>query len=177
MGLARYFTGRPCIRDHVAERQTVNATCLECVRERRTARWAANRLDMRAAKRAWHAKNSERLRPKIREASRAYRAKHTEKANEANRQWRKRNIESCRAAGRKANYKMRGLPEPTRPMPATCECCGKTSRNRALHLDHCHETGKFRGWLCVKCNTGVGSLGDNVSGLQTAISYLKRGDS
>jgi hypothetical protein len=43
-----------------------------------------------------------------------------------------------------------------------------------LHLDHCHVTGSFRGWLCGKCNTGLGMLGDNIAGLKAAIAYLER---
>ena len=45
-----------------------------------------------------------------------------------------------------------------------------------MHLDHCHITGKFRGWLCGKCNMGIGALGDSIQGLQRAIEYLKRAE-
>jgi hypothetical protein len=43
-----------------------------------------------------------------------------------------------------------------------------------FHVDHCHETGKIRGLLCHSCNTGIGKLGDNLEGLQKAVSYLER---
>lgn len=66
-----------------------------------------------------------------------------------------------------------GLPEPTRPDPKLCECCGRKPK-RALHLDHDHETGKFRGWLCNTCNTGIGGLGDTIAGLLRAMRYLRR---
>lgn len=69
--------------------------------------------------------------------------------------------------------KKNGLPTPTRPPPALCEKCNKPS-NQNLHLDHCHETGKFRGWLCGKCNRGLGLLGDNLAGLMEMVEYLKR---
>jgi hypothetical protein len=32
LGLHRYFTGRPCIAGHVAERQTLSGACVECQR-------------------------------------------------------------------------------------------------------------------------------------------------
>jgi Recombination endonuclease VII len=70
-----------------------------------------------------------------------------------------------------------GLPEPTRPRPATCECCGqppKDGRGQYVVLDHDHATGAFRGWLCWHCNTGIGKLGDTVEGLERAVNYLKR---
>lgn len=54
-----------------------------------------------------------------------------------------------------------------------CAICGKPEQtDRSLAVDHCHETGFVRGLLCVKCNTGMGNLGDNVEILQKAIDYL-----
>ncbi len=70
--------------------------------------------------------------------------------------------------------RLRGLPEPTRAIPPLCECCGKPPGKLALALDHCHRTGAFRGWLCGKCNTGIGMLGDTQEGLLRAMAYLKR---
>lgn len=85
--------------------------------------------------------------------------------------WRDRNKESERLRARAKNW--RDKPTATRPEPTNCECCGAT-QSRALHLDHCHETGIFRGWLCARCNLGLGKLGDSLDGLQRAIDYLKR---
>lgn len=70
-----------------------------------------------------------------------------------------------------------GRPEPTRKMPAKCECCGgATNGNGRLHVDHNHVTGKFRGWLCSNCNTGIGKLGDNIDGIKAALRYLENYD-
>ena len=44
----------------------------------------------------------------------------------------------------------------------------------ATHLDHCHDTGKIRGLLCVKCNSGLGMFKDSVETLKAAIDYLSR---
>lgn len=88
----------------------------------------------------------------------------------------------CRECTRKAsrehpkkafwNRRHRGIPEPEYPAPECCECCeNKASR---LCIDHDHETGKFRGWLCVCCNSGIGKLGDTLQGLMNAVEYLKR---
>ena len=68
----------------------------------------------------------------------------------------------------------RGIPEPTTPEPDACECCGRAEPTRALAIDHDHETGKFRGWLCTQCNTGLGKFGDNTEGLKKALDYLER---
>lgn len=43
-----------------------------------------------------------------------------------------------------------------------------------LHIDHCHETNKVRGLLCMQCNVGLGMLGDTVEGLTRAIKYLTK---
>lgn len=69
--------------------------------------------------------------------------------------------------------RLAGLPEPTRPEPESCECCGARPKGR-LALDHCHTTGAFRGWLCGKCNLSIGCLGDTIEALERALAYLKR---
>lgn len=118
-------------------------------------------------RRKWRAANPE----KVRDAAARQRAKHGDKMNERTRKWRQANPGVCTAQTRK----YRKLPAPTRPMPETCDCCGGPPNGRgSLHLDHCHETGKFRGWLCHKCNAGLGLLGDNNFGLQRMSMYLAR---
>jgi hypothetical protein len=62
-----------------------------------------------------------------------------------------------------------------------CGICGKsestrrrkkTQGNERLAVDHCHETGVVRGLLCFKCNTAIGSLGDNEEMVMRVIFYL-----
>ena len=55
--------------------------------------------------------------------------------------------------------------------PDVCDCCGK--EYDLMCLDHDHLTNKFRGWLCHKCNSGIGHLGDNIEGLEKALTYLR----
>lgn len=48
------------------------------------------------------------------------------------------------------------------------------SRKKRLCVDHEHETGKIRGLLCDRCNTGLGIFKDSVNRLQSAIAYLQK---
>ncbi|MCQ9384455.1 endonuclease VII domain-containing protein [Brevibacterium moorei] len=40
-------------------------------------------------------------------------------------------------------------------------------------VDHDHQTGKIRGALCRKCNTGLGMFGDSAEGWERVFSYLR----
>lgn len=56
-----------------------------------------------------------------------------------------------------------------------CENCKKPiTKLNEFQLDHDHEQGYFRGWLCRKCNVGIGNLGDTIEGLERALKYLKQ---
>lgn len=46
--------------------------------------------------------------------------------------------------------------------------------DHALHVDHCHSSGKIRGLLCTNCNTILGKCHDNPDVLKNAINYLIR---
>ena len=43
-----------------------------------------------------------------------------------------------------------------------------------LHVDHDHETGKVRGLLCQRCNTGSGLFKHDVKILRNAVKYFKK---
>lgn len=53
-----------------------------------------------------------------------------------------------------------------------CEICGTFIKQ--FHMDHCHRTNKFRGFLCSNCNTGIGLLNDDPIRLRLAVDYLER---
>lgn len=146
LGLKKYSTGRACKKGHIVERYTSTRTCTRCQYEA-LSKWVDLNPDRhRTQGRHWKRRNAERY--------------HTEEERAKMRdRWRG----------------LRGFPAPTRPTPINCECCGrKLEGGRKTHLDHCHETGAFRGWLCGSCNLGIGSLGDNIEGIELALAYLKR---
>jgi len=53
-----------------------------------------------------------------------------------------------------------------------CKICGSVPGKKKLHVDHDHNTGKFRGLLCYQCNVGLGFFQDSVQTLKEAIKYL-----
>lgn len=65
------------------------------------------------------------------------------------------------------------------PPPLECDCpsrplkCDLCQQIKPLCLDHNHETGQFRGWLCRRCNSSLGGLGDTVEALERALIYLR----
>jgi len=58
-----------------------------------------------------------------------------------------------------------------------CAICGEpepTQKNYRLSIDHCHATGKIRGLLCSRCNSGIARFQDSPTILAAAIDYLQR---
>ena len=55
-----------------------------------------------------------------------------------------------------------------------CAVCGDWLKFlKTAHVDHDHNTGKVRGLLCKKCNTGLGQLRDSSELLLKASNYLE----
>lgn len=58
-----------------------------------------------------------------------------------------------------------------------CPICKKASIpgvTANLVIDHDHDTGNARAWICDSCNTGLGTFKDNINFLKEAIKYLKK---
>jgi Recombination endonuclease VII/NUMOD3 motif len=74
--------------------------------------------------------------------------------------------------GRKVSYEYKTAVMMTKP--DVCDLCnGPQQGQQSLTLDHDHVTGELRGWLCTRCNTGLGKLGDDVEGLRRALAYIE----
>jgi hypothetical protein len=60
-------------------------------------------------------------------------------------------------------------------MELGCAICGApNSGAKRLHIDHDHETGKFRGLLCSNCNTTLGLCKDDPERLRELAAYVER---
>jgi hypothetical protein len=70
--------------------------------------------------------------------------------------------------------------EMIKQQKGVCKICVKPERRIdsrtgkvfALSVDHCHDTGKIRGLLCMDCNAAIGFL-TTTALLRSAIKYLK----
>lgn len=80
-----------------------------------------------------------------------------------------------RMAAFKARQIAKMIAVAGRPPPEVCELCGEPPNDwshQSLVFDHCHASGKFRGWLCDRCNRTLGQVKDSIELLHRMIRYL-----
>lgn len=103
-----------------------------------------------------------RCRQCDREYAKEYRLKYPDKVKESKRQ-SKYNMEKT-------------YNEMLDHQGYKCKVCSTHVDNAskgALHVDHCHSTGKVRGLLCSNCNTALGLLKDDSHIIANLLTYLK----
>ena len=84
---------------------------------------------------------------------------------------------------REAEKSAKAMGRPRPQVGDLCDCCKRPVYKKrddipdgvdgrwSWQCDHDHETGKFRGWVCKTCNTGVCS--DTISAAENALNYLR----
>jgi hypothetical protein len=143
----------------------------------KTKAWRQRHPDIKAYRREearkWRAKHPELAK----EYSKRCRAKHRAEylkadANRA-RVWRADNPDTERARKRKYQAKKLAQQEKIsgRPRPFFCEVCWTNPRPV---FDHDHKTGKFRGWICDRCNKVIGLCYDVPLLLRVLADYLDK---
>ena len=134
----------------------------------------------------WRAKNNEKIkeqqalyrkqnRKKIRESQRRWEHANKEQVRDIARAWRKKNPEKTRQARLKYRH---GIDQVVyeklfSEQKGLCGICGRPSKV-AFAIDHDHKTGKIRGLLHRRCNSGLGFFEDNPTFLKAALCYLLR---
>lgn len=103
-----------------------------------------------------------------------------------NKEWQARNPEKARESWKKAELKSRNpLRDRARKYGLTraelvamiesaegkCQICDRETER--LAVDHCHNSRKVRGLLCLQCNTALGSFEDDLERMQKAVEYVK----
>ncbi len=96
------------------------------------------------------------------------------KANAASRLWKERNPEKAKRSMAESNYRKKYGIELSYFEELAAKGCMLCGARQSLVADHDHNTGKFRGVLCRKCNTGLGQFEDNPTMLLAAAEYLRR---
>ena len=94
------------------------------------------------------------------------------------REYYKNNPEAKRKRNRTYRIRKYGIePEDYHRMveeqAGVCAICGSSPSHPNLTIDHDHHTGEVRGLLCHKCNKGLGLLGDDLDGIESALQYLE----
>lgn len=143
--------------------------------------------------RQWHIKNADKVKEKRKqwyienkikanERSHSWYIKNVDKVNEYNRQWRARNPEKAKLSHRKSclkrNYEItiEEYNQLWKLQNGLCSICNLPEKNKinCLVVDHNHTTGKIRGLLCNKCNTGLGMFEENYINIVNASNYINK---
>lgn len=101
-----------------------------------------------------------------------------------NDEWRSRNPKRLKELERRNNHRTNlrnrfGLSEEQfdallSAYGRACNICGgEETRDRRLCLDHDHDTGRIRGFLCCRCNLMLGRFRDDPSLFERAAKYLR----
>jgi hypothetical protein len=87
----------------------------------------------------------------------------------------RRPYDAMRTAASKYGISLSQYMEALERQAGVCAICRQPPARGALVVDHCHESGLFRGLVCGAHNTGIGLLGDSLATLLRARDYLKSG--
>lgn len=121
--------------------------------------------------REWRKNNPEKI--KIIQARRYQ--KHKDKLKEKAKQYRLKNLDKIHITKikRKFNITEEEYKSLLKKQNNQCAICKREDDYQRIGVDHNHTTGKIRGLLCARCNTGIGFLQDDIKLLKEAIKYLK----
>lgn len=103
-----------------------------------------------------------------------------ERGREGAKQWRAANRTKLNRQSYKYKYGVTFADKLQLILVQDCKCAicrgdlDVENEGTRVHLDHDHTTGKIRGVLCARCNTGLGKFKDDVDLLRGAISYLEQ---
>lgn len=137
---------------------------------KRAARWRANPKNKARRKRTaatWYAKPENKAKHKAEMAVWNAKPENIVKMVE----WRAKPESRARKLANRLGAR---IEIPNRSTPDLCECCNEKPRTQhGLHFDHCHDTGRFRGWCCHHCNTGQ-TAAKGIRSAKLWLAYLER---
>ena len=90
----------------------------------------------------------------------------------ASRKWeRNKELFKLRRLATQYKVEIRKLKKMQVNQQNKCAICENETK---LFVDHNHQTGKVRGFLCNMCNSGLGLFKDNITLMKKATEYLWR---
>jgi hypothetical protein len=94
--------------------------------------------------------------------------------SDAGKRWRQKNPTGVRIARLAAKLTATniGLEEYQGIILKQHGCCAVCKKKTVLLVDHDHQTGKFRGLICRRCNLVLGMAEDDPDCLRAAADYL-----
>ena len=118
----------------------------------------------RKRSKAWSKNNSERAR----QLRNDWTAANRERSREIQKAWHAEhpgyNAQKSMECYVRQQEKLAGRKKPKR-----CDVYRKPGK---ICFDHCHKSGRFRGWLCSHCNLILGFVFDKPKTLQALVYYL-----
>ena len=112
---------------------------------------------------------------KVSDAQKRYYLANKEQLNEKQREYHKNNKLKAKNRNLQNNFGLT-LDEYNNKLLSqnnVCAICGDFDKDRALAVDHNHNTGQIRGLLCKSCNLILGRIKEDVNTLINMIAYLK----
>lgn len=110
---------------------------------------------------------------------REWRRNHLEEDKQQKKRYAEKYPEIIKRRSRRQNWRKKGLdPDMIENHLSThhgnCDICGLPPNGQSHAIDHCHKSGKFRGILCTKCNSGIAMFNDDPNLFDKAKIYLSR---
>lgn len=154
-----------------------NVWCKICMKDYQ-AKWyrhGNNTQQVKTKKHNWYQKNRE---TELKQKANWYQ-KNKDQVLERNQQWKKDNHKQHRnQILKKFNINTNDYGQLFNKQGKKCAICRSSKPGRKgvkyLSVDHCHETDKVRGLLCMRCNLLIGQAQDNIDILKSAIDYLEK---
>lgn len=148
------------------------------IKKREQAKTEEQRKKRREYMKLWREKNNDHSNELARESRKRHPLTEDErlKRNEYQRQWKaKPGNREKHIANVKARYFLRKygvtLEERDAMIQAQKGLCNICNKQKPLHMDHDHKTGKLRALICMHCNNMLGWA--ELVGIQNVNRYLK----
>ena len=182
IGASFFFTGKRCVRNHLAPKYASSGNCTECIIEKRNLASS----NMRSGKKVRSEEQLSLAMAALENGHKTYIGRTCPKNH--NIRWATNgNCVECNShtAGKRKEYnrwkrikKVYGLSknqveEMILNQNNSCSICDVSFNEKNMHIDHCHKTNKVRALLCNKCNQAIGLLDENEERFERAVKYLK----